>query len=516
MASPAPSKPFPQRPTRGLFGRSIPGHPSRSVPFLRRRRSTMSAAPPPPSDPKRIIDDEPASMPAVPSPHMDRPETVPEPRSPARQLLRRGRTRLRSRHRSNVQADQRDEQIPATAASPPLSGCRRRGSDATRARSLLQRKAAAAAASPARDEASAGSTTARAPRPSHHRPHNAGFVNPWTSSGRDTLSSALRARASGAGSRTFFKVSGRDRPFSEEMVAAMLLLADKPDFASIDRSIAKDPRALVSVWLGHCTFLLRAKGITVLTDPVWGARLGPLGAKRVVQPVCAVDELPAVDVCILSSANPDHFDKVAVGHLATRVGHWLVPLGLRSLLVAAGVPAERIVESDWWQETELKGTRFVCTPAQHHSVREDALWCSWVVLAPSHRFFYCGGTGYRALDKSGDDRESFEHRQTHGGPACPVFRQIADKFGRFDTALLPLGNYKPRGVMAAVQGDPVDMLFVHKDICARRSIAHRWGTFAAPGESLLDPVRALEAAIITSPVPEHEFVYSKHGKATIT
>lgn len=323
----------------------------------------------------------------------------------------------------------------------------------------------------------------------------------------------------GAGSRTIFgKVSGRDRPAPEEVVAAMLLLADAPDFSGMQRAVVRDSRALASIWLGHCTFLMRLEKLTLLTDPVWSARLGSLGARRLVQPVCKPTEIPdGIDAVLISSANADHYDRDAVAQLAGRVRRWLVPLGMRDLLTEAGVAADKITALDWWEETTIGGARIVCTPSQHYSAREDTLWCSWVVLTPGHSLFYCGGTGYRALDRNIDDCESYEHRKTYGGPACPAFKEISRRFGRMDTAFLPLGHYKPRSGMAAVQGDPVDMLFVHRDLKARRSIAHRWGTYApTSSESLLDPVRALEAAIVDSPVSEHEFTYLRHGKMHIT
>lgn len=431
--------------------------------------------------------------------------------SSTRNLLRRGRTVLRSRKRSEQRVPDDRRSAPETEGRASLASLAQRMGDAKRRgsvaraipRSLLLRKASA--------QSPLGA------RPPHHRPGaNGRFSNPWDSAGR--RGSAPKLRVAG-GSRTFFgKPSARERPAAEEVVAAMLLLADAPDFSSMTRAVARDSRALASVWLGHCTFLMRLQRLTVLTDPVWSSRLGPFGPRRLVQPVCAPQDVPAtIDVVLLSSANADHFDRDAVVALVDRVQQWLVPLGVRELLIEAGVPEDRVAALDWWEEKSVGGAKIVCTPAQHYSTRENALWCSWVVATPVHSLFYCGGTGYRALDRNIDDCESFEHRKTYGGPGCPAFKEIARRFGRFDTAFLPLGHYKPRSALAAFQGDPVDMLFVHRDLKARRSIAHRWGTFAGTSsESLLDPVRALESAIIDSPVSEHEFTYLRHGKVHVT
>ncbi len=316
--------------------------------------------------------------------------------------------------------------------------------------------------------------------------------------------------------RTFFSKAARNTSPSDEVLAALLLLADKPDFSAAAKTVERDPRACVHWWLGHCTWLLRFHRFTVLTDPVWSARLGNMGSKRLVPPVCSVEDLPTnIDLVVLSSANPDHFDRAACGALASRVQRWLVPLGVAAPLVEAGVPAERVTALDWWEEIPVGPARVACTPAQHSSAVDGALWCSYVIKAPGHTLFYCGGTGYRALNRNIEDCASYEHRRTFGGVGCPVFREVARRYGRLDTALLPVGHYKPRSSAATTQGDPIDMLFVHRDLRVRKSIAHRWGTYAA-GEGVLDPVRLLESAIADSPVSEYDFVYVRHGKMHVS
>ena len=58
-------------------------------------------------------------------------------------------------------------------------------------------------------------------------------------------------------------------------------------------------RGLHAAWLGHTTVLLKLDGVTILTDPVLGDRVGvsvgPLtvGLKRLVAPALRADELPA-------------------------------------------------------------------------------------------------------------------------------------------------------------------------------------------------------------------------------
>lgn len=378
---------------------------------------------------------------------------------------------------------------------------------------FMERSVAAAVISAARNRTHSKRNRQPLPsKPPHHRLHG-GFSNPWPSAMKE---GGLRSRG-GSGSRTFFHKVAKDRRPPDEQLATMLLLANRPDFKASTEAIRRDKYALASTWIGHSTFYLHARGLSVVTDPVWSARLGPLGPKRLVPPPCAIDDLPQrIDVVILSSACYDHYDKSAVQLLMARVGLWLVPLGVKSLLVGLGVKEDVVVELDWWDEHNVHGSRFVCTPAQHCSLREDTLWCSWVVHAPHHRFFYCGASGYRSIGRDAEDSETYDSRVQFGGPGCPAFKEIGHRFGPFDTAFLPIGGYKPRVVMSGVQGDAIDMLFVHGDLRARRSIAHRWGTFASNDEGLLDAVRTLEYGLQTGPVPEHEFCYLKHGRLHLT
>lgn len=350
--------------------------------------------------------------------------------------------------------------------------------------------------------------------PSHHRRHGGGFVNPWDSAVKD--SGGLRSRGA-SGSRTFFHKVSKDRRPPDEQLASLLLLATRPDFEDADNTLDKDKYAMASFWIGHCTFWIKVRGLTVLTDPVWSARLGPLGNRRLVPPACEIGDVPAVDVVLLSSACYDHFDKVAVGMLSDKVRVWLCPLGVRELIIAAGVDESRVVELDWWNEYFVGDCRIVCTPSQACSVRDDALWCSWVVNAPYHSFFFCGMTGYRAVLRDMiEDGDNFQYRHKFGGPSCPVFKEIGRRLGSMDTAFLPIGGFKPRAVMSAVQGDAMDMLFVHRDLKARRSVAHRWGTFAFNDEGLLDAIRCLENALLNSPIAEHEVSYVRHGQMHVT
>ena len=83
-----------------------------------------------------------------------------------------------------------------------------------------------------------------------------------------------------------------------------------------------------------------------------------------------------------------------------------------------------------------------CTPAQHFTGRSlwdrfKTLWASWVVeevrprdSGPGVKVFFGGDTGYRAVPDGKNEDEV---------PVCPVFKEIGERFGGFDFAMIPIG-----------------------------------------------------------------------------
>ena len=63
--------------------------------------------------------------------------------------------------------------------------------------------------------------------------------------------------------------------------------------------------------VGHATVLIQVAGLNILTDPVWSPRTSPfsfIGPKRVVAPGIAFDDLPPVDIVLVTHNHYDHLD----------------------------------------------------------------------------------------------------------------------------------------------------------------------------------------------------------------
>jgi L-ascorbate metabolism protein UlaG (beta-lactamase superfamily) len=214
-------------------------------------------------------------------------------------------------------------------------------------------------------------------------------------------------------------------------------------------------------FVGHATTLIQTGGLNILTDPVWSERASPVawaGPRRHRPPGLRFDDLPRIDVVLLSHDHHDHLDLPTLRRLAAEHGpRFVAGLGNRRLLADAGI--RPIQELDWWQEVELSGYGVACVPARHFSGRGlrdrgASLWCGYVLRGPGGPVYFAGDTGFG------------RH-----------FEEIARRFGPPRLALLPIGAYLPQWFMGPVHMSPPDALRAHRVLGARASAALHFGTF---------------------------------------
>ena len=253
-----------------------------------------------------------------------------------------------------------------------------------------------------------------------------------------------------------------------------------------------------ATWIGHATVLLQMAGVNILTDPHLTERASPVsfaGPKRLVRPALAFEELPHVDVVVISHNHYDHLDEGTVTRLSRQAGgspRFFVPLGNKRWFEKLGI--SDVVELDWWDKREYKGVEIVFTPVQHWSARglDDrfrTLWGGWYFSSPGFRAFFAGDTGY-----------------------SKDFADIRNRLGAVDFAMIPVGAYEPRWFMASQHVDPAEAIRMHRDLGARRSLGIHWGTFELTDESLDEPPKRLAAELARAGVPTAEFGVVRHGE----
>jgi N-acyl-phosphatidylethanolamine-hydrolysing phospholipase D len=324
--------------------------------------------------------------------------------------------------------------------------------------------------------------------PSHHvgSPPTS-FRNPWPSAeGHHGPFAALKLKFSSPGMLPL--------PPADELVKVR-----EPDWGA-------GKNGLKATWFGHASFLVETtarnnseRGVRILFDPVFSERMSPvpfIGPKRFVALPCTLEDVPEVDLVVISHNHYDHLDVSTVNSLYARRGkgniHFLCGLGLQKWFIACGIEETDVTELDWWDGRSVSidtvgSVNLTCTPSQHGSARtardgQTTLWCSWVLEetaletdqsmgGPLKKLFFAGDTAYKYV--SGNEKED------EARPPCPAFAEIGSKFGEIDLALVPIGCFLPRDFMSTVHASPEDSMCIHKDVRSKKSIGMHYGTIRA-------------------------------------
>lgn len=250
-----------------------------------------------------------------------------------------------------------------------------------------------------------------------------------------------------------------------------LVAPTPPDLASLpDDHLA---------WLGHACFAMRLAGKLILTDPYLSRAAGPfgLGPKRFLDAAVKAGDLPRLDLIAISHNHYDHLDTQAL-----RAYRWrdetpvICPLGLVPVLRRCGF--RQVHELDWWQDFVLGHLTVTCLPAIHFSGRgpfdrNRTLWASFAFTSPTHKVWFGGDTAPGA-----------------------VFREIGERAGPFDLALVGIGAYTPRAIMKASHASPEEAIGIARDIGAKQAIGMHWGSIMlTPEDPFEAPVRFKRAAL---------------------
>ena len=263
-----------------------------------------------------------------------------------------------------------------------------------------------------------------------------------------------------------------------------------PELAFVQANAKAAAMQPAITWVGHATMLVQANGLNVLTDPILSERASPVqsfGPKRAQPPGLSLDQLPPIDVVLISHNHYDHLDKntaLALSNRAQAATLFIVPLGVKRWFDDLGIG--NVKELDWWDKLMVKGVEFNFTPVQHWSARglgdrSQTLWGGWAVFGEQTHWYFSGDTGYS--QDFVDTQRRFADRQT---PA---------KGGGFDLALIAVGAYEPRWFMKEQHVNPAEAVQIHQDLKAKRSVGVHWGTFNLTDEPLDQPPKDLATAL---------------------
>ncbi|WP_170253333.1 MULTISPECIES: MBL fold metallo-hydrolase [Alphaproteobacteria] len=236
-------------------------------------------------------------------------------------------------------------------------------------------------------------------------------------------------------------------------------------------------------WLGHSTVLLRFGGVAILTDPVFPVGFSltsPLPHRHAAPPI-GLDDLPPIDIVVISHGDYDHLHTPSLKALAKRFpkARIVLPDGLERYGQDAGFAS---VEHPVIGATLVAGrARITALPAVHGTRRNllaklDGDAYSWDIRVAGRAALFVGDSAYG-----------------------PVFNEIGRTHGPYDLALVPIGAFEPLPLVADMHSTPEHAADILRDVHASVGIGIHWGTFALSPE----PLRA----------PAERFLAATHGQA---
>lgn len=262
------------------------------------------------------------------------------------------------------------------------------------------------------------------------------------------------------------------------------------------KPVVQRSEALKMTMIGHSTVLIQVDNINILTDPHYSDRASPVswaGPKRVIKPAIKFDDLPPIDVVLVSHNHYDHLDLPTLKSLHMKFAPiFIVGLGNKKLLHTQGI--ENVHELDWWESHTFNGVPIHFTPVQHWSARglfdkRKTLWGGFYIQA-NKKIFFAGDTGYGK-----------------------IFKMINEKYGVMDVGLLPIGAYKPRWFMKDAHINPDEAVQLFMDLQLQQALGIHFGTLnGLTDESIRDPEQALVEALDKYAVEQHRFIAPVFGQ----
>lgn len=248
-------------------------------------------------------------------------------------------------------------------------------------------------------------------------------------------------------------------------------------------------------FVNHSTFLIQTPTMNILTDPIWSEYCSPVqfaGPRRMRPPGIRFEDLPKIDLVLLSHNHYDHFDINTLKKIESKWSpKYIAPLGVDMLLRKIGCNNAEAL--DWDDRISFNEIDIKATPANHFSARgmfdrNKTLWCGYLIYFNNFKLYFVGDTGY--------------------GNA---FKDIGKKEGLIDLALIPIGAYMPRWFMSPIHISPDEAVQVHKDVNARHSIAMHFGTFPLADDNPETSTAALTTCLAQNHISPETFIIPDEG-----
>lgn len=221
-------------------------------------------------------------------------------------------------------------------------------------------------------------------------------------------------------------------------------------------------RDIQFAWLGHTTFLIKIDDKVILTDPMFSQRAGSFGwlsPLRYSKTLASTNNLPVIDVVLITHNHPDHLDKDSIKAIISKTKHYVVPLAVGKMLEGWGIPNKKITELDWWQKKSFGGLTITAAPAKHTSERgmfdkNKTLWASYGIQGKKLNLYLSGDSGW-----------------------FKGLYEIGKRLGPFDVTFFEIGAYSNLKGQMEIHYNPEQAVKAHQAVRGKLMVPSGWGTF---------------------------------------
>ena len=226
-------------------------------------------------------------------------------------------------------------------------------------------------------------------------------------------------------------------------------------------------------WIGHATFLIKLGDTTIITDPLFSKNTGPLifGPKRYVAPAIKLNEIPKVDLFLLTHNHYDHQDMSTIRNFPYKNAKVITPLKLSKYFHNY----KDVNELDWYEEIKINDNlKVTLLPAVHWSKRSlfdtnKTLWGNFLIEYKDKKFFFACDTGV------GD-----------------IYKDLGKKYGPMDITFINIGAYNFFPIMpvkdkSVYHTNPEEALEVAQNLKSKKVIGMHWGTVILSLEQIMEP-----------------------------
>ena len=251
-------------------------------------------------------------------------------------------------------------------------------------------------------------------------------------------------------------------------------------------------------WVGHATFIIKLGKTTIITDPVFSKNTGPLifGPKRYVEPALKLNEIPPIDLFLLTHNHYDHQDMSTIRNFPYKKAKVIVPLKLAKYFRRYS----DVNELDWYQEIQVnKDIKVTLLPAVHWSKRSltdtnKSLWGNFLIEYKGIKILFACDTGYGN-----------------------IYKELGEKYGPIDLTMINIGAYdfKPMFDKSIYHTTPEEALNVAKDLRSKKVMGTHWGTFVLSLEPIMEPPVRFKASAEKYGFNKEDAIIFKVGEITL-